>query len=90
VAKVTARLDERRRRVLDHATREGLVGRDKDGRVTARVSKTLLTAAKRRAGTRSDTELVEYALARVALEDDFGDRLFHHEGTVPKSVDLEF
>ena len=90
MTKTAARLDERRRRILDHAIQEGLVGRDKDGRVTARVSKTLLTAAKRRAGTSSDTELVEYALARVALEDDFGDRLFRYEGTVPQSVDLEF
>jgi hypothetical protein len=79
----------RRRIILRRAEEEGLVGQDKEGRIAGRISKRLLRAAKRRAGVSSDTELLEYALARVALEDDFGDKLFRHEGTVPKSVDLE-
>jgi hypothetical protein len=80
----------RRRQVLRHAEEEGLVGQDKEGRIAARISKRLLRAAKLRAGVSSDTELLEYALARVALEDDFGDKLFRHQGTVSKTVDLEF
>jgi hypothetical protein len=38
----------------------------------------------------SDTELLEYALAKVALEDDFGTRLIRRKGRVAKDVDLEF
>jgi hypothetical protein len=80
----------RRRLVLRHAEAEGLVGQDKEGRIAGRISKRLLQAAKLRAGVDSDTELIEYALARVALEDDFGDKIFRHEGSVSKSIDLEF
>jgi hypothetical protein len=89
---VTKRPDviaNRRRIILRRAEEEGLVGQDKEGRIAGRLSKRLLRAAKLRAGVSSDTELLEYALAKVALEDDFGDKLFRHEGSVSKRVDLE-
>jgi hypothetical protein len=50
----------------------------------------LVDAAKARSGIKSDTELLEYALARVALEDDFGQKLTAREGRVPRDLDLEF
>jgi len=40
--------------------------------------------------SKSDTELLEYALARVALEDDFGLKLIARQGRVPRDLDLEF
>jgi hypothetical protein len=82
--------EKRRSLVMRHAEIEGLVGGEKGARIGGRVSRRLLQAAKDSSGVRSDSELIEYALARVALEDDFGDRLFRHEGKVPKDVDLEF
>lgn len=50
----------------------------------------LLDAARAQSGIKSDTELLEYALACVALEDDFGEKFLALRGTVPRDVDLEF
>ncbi len=83
-------LAARRRLTMRHAEAEGLVGDDKSARIAGRVSRRLLEAARKKAGIRSDTELLEYALAAIALQDDFGDRLFSHEGKVSKDIDLEF
>jgi hypothetical protein len=60
------------------------------GRIAARIRQPLIDAAKARSGITSDTELLEYALARVALEDDFGAKLSAREGRVPPDIDLEF
>ncbi|HEV7367745.1 hypothetical protein [Arenibaculum sp.] len=84
-ADVTA---QRRVLVLDAARAEGLVGDDKDTHISGRVRRHLVEAAKRRSGIDSDTGLIEYALARVALEDDFGDRLVARKGTIPPDIDL--
>jgi hypothetical protein len=54
------------------------------------VRRDLVAAAKERSGIASDTELLEYALAKVALEDDFGAKLVAREGRIPKDLDLEF
>lgn len=76
--------------VLRHAAQRGLLGSQKDGRITGRVSRALIEAARARTNLLSDTELVTYALAKVALEDDFGETLLSLKGTVPETVDLEF
>ena len=74
--------------VLREAREAGLVGDEKDARISGRVRRALIEEAKRRTGLSSDTELVEYALARVALEDEFGARLVRRKGAVPPDVDL--
>jgi hypothetical protein len=74
--------------VRRQATAAGLLGRDKSARVTGRVTPQLLDAARSASGLRSDTELLEYALSRVALEDDFGARLLARKGSVPKDIEL--
>jgi hypothetical protein len=61
-----------------------------NGRIAARIRKQLIYAAKKRSGIKSDTKLLEYALASVALEDDFGGKLLALRGSVPKDIDLEF
>lgn len=78
----------RRETVLRRAREEGLVGEDKDARISGRVRRVLIDAAKSRTGLGSDTELVEYALAKVALEDDFGRQLLRRKGSVPRDVAL--
>src|SRR3954454_24286762 len=83
-----AKLAERRLTVMRHAREVGLVGEEKDARIGGRVSRRLLDTAKKRASVQSDTELIEYALARVALEEDFGERLFRREGRVSKDIDF--
>jgi len=59
-------------------------------RIAARIRKPLIKAAKARSGITSDTELLEYALACVAIEDDFGKKLITRTGSVPKDIDLGF
>ncbi|WP_397416944.1 hypothetical protein [Phenylobacterium sp.] len=58
--------------------------------VGVRLPEGLIAAARRRSGAESLTELVEYALAKVALEDDFGPRLLAREGSISPDIDLEF
>jgi len=58
-------------------------------RIQARITQTLLAAAKARSGIDSDTQLLEYALARVAIEDDYGAKLLALEGSILPDVDLE-
>jgi hypothetical protein len=79
----------RRRAVLSAASHAGLLAGE-SGRIGARVRKTLVQAAKAQTGIASDTELLEYALATVALEDHFAETLLALEGSVPRDLDLEF
>jgi len=65
-------------------------GLEKDTRVGGRVPHQLLDAAKARSGITSTTALLEYALAKVAIEDDFGQFLVSQAGTVDPDLDLEF
>lgn len=81
----------RLRKALLHeeARAAGLLGSPKDARVAGRVSARLLAEAKKRAGVASDTELIELALSRLALEDDFGPKLLRRKGRVPPRVAIE-
>lgn len=74
--------------VLEQAKAAGLLGAAKNTRVSGRVPSELIEAAKKRAHVTSDTELLELALARLALEDDFGVRLVARKGSVPSDIDL--
>ena len=89
-AAATRTLNQRRRdSVIAAATEAGLLSGVR-GSIGARVPRSLIEAAKARTGLTSTTEVVEYALAKVALEDDFGPKLLALKGTVPKDLDLEF
>ncbi|MGB3386997.1 MAG: hypothetical protein WBA88_03345 [Pseudaminobacter sp.] len=77
----------RNRLVLEQAKAIGLLAA-KDTRLSGRVSSELIEAAKKRAHVSSDTELLELALSRLALEDDFGARLVRRKGSVPADIDL--
>jgi hypothetical protein len=83
------RTNPRRNAVLGTARDAGLLA-GASGRIAGRIRKQLIAAAKARSGIKSDTELLEYALARVALEDDFGQKLIARKGSVPQGIDLEF
>jgi hypothetical protein len=75
--------------VLAGAERAGLLAAS-DSRIAGRVSATLIERAKARTGLRSDTELLVFALANVALEDEFAEAFRKLAGTVDPSLDLEF
>ena len=79
----------RNRLVLDQAKAVGLLGAAKNTRLSGRVPTRLLEAAKRSAQVGSDTELLELALSRLALEDEFGARLVRRKGSIPADIDLE-
>lgn len=80
----------RNRATLDSARAAGLLGGARRARVAGRVPAELVAAAKRSAGLSSDTDLIEIALARLALEDDFGAKLVRDKGTLPRDIDIEF
>jgi hypothetical protein len=82
----------RRRRVdlvMNEARNAGLIGGPKDTVIRGRVSKSLVKAAKKRAGVTSDTELLEIALSTFALEDDFGEKFLKRKGSIDPDLSLE-
>ena len=58
--------------------------------VRGRMPSALVAKAKARTGVQSDTELIELALANLAVADDYASWLLAHWGTVSKDIDLEF
>lgn len=74
---------------LESARAAGLLGDAKNARVAGRVSSALVAAAKKSAGLSSDTDIIEIALARLALEDDFGAKLVRNKGSVPRELNIE-
>jgi len=80
----------RNRATLESARAAGLLGAAKNARVAGRVSAELVAAAKRSAGLSSDTDVIEIALAKLALEDDFGVKLVRNKGSLPRELDIEF
>ena len=73
---------------MDTARRLGLLG-GQNSRIGGRIRHELVAAAKKKSGIASDTELLEYALAKVALEDDFGTKLVRRKGRIAQDIDLE-
>lgn len=78
----------RNRLVLEQAKAAGLLGAAKNARLSGRVPSELIEAAKKRAHVTSDTELLELALSRLAIEDDFGARLVGRKGSISADIDL--
>jgi hypothetical protein len=78
----------RRRSVVATAKAEGLFAGDNIA-LGARVPRRLVDRAKERAGISSTTDLIKYALAKVALEDDFGGKLVARKGSVPADIKLD-
>lgn len=71
------------------AERTGLIG-DKNDRISARLSHALIEQAKKRTGIQGDTELLEFALANIALEDRFNEAITKLDGTVDADIKLGF
>ncbi|WP_336488115.1 hypothetical protein [Methylobacterium nigriterrae] len=74
--------------VIARASESGLFG-DKNGRIAGRVSKRLIEQARARAGLTSDTQLIEYALANIAVEDEFAEAFQAVRRTVDPDLQLE-
>ena len=80
----------RNRATLESARAAGLLGGAKNARVAGRVSAELVAAAKKSADLSSDSDVIEIALAKLAMEDDFGAKLVRNKGAVPRELDIEF
>jgi hypothetical protein len=79
---------DRRAAMFTAARQQGLIG-TRDKTIGGRVPSALVEAAKARTGIQSDSELLLYALSKVALEDDFGAQLLALKGSVPKDIELD-
>ena len=80
----------RLREVMTIAEQEGLLDGERTQIVRGRMPRALVARAKNRTGIASDTDLIEVALANIAVADDYTDWLLSQRGTVPTGVDLEF
>jgi hypothetical protein len=76
------------RQVMLHAESAGLLSGEKSERLSGRVTPELLSAAKAKTGLESPTQLLEYALSKVAIEDDYGSKLLRLKGSIPDDVAL--
>ncbi len=75
--------------VMAAAERSGLL-HEKGGRIGGRVSPALVRQAKAQTGIKTDTDLIEFALASVALEDRFAESFKAVRGTVDPDLKLGF
>ena len=75
--------------VMKAAERSGLL-REKSSRIAGRVSPALVEQAKKQTGIEADTDLIAFALASVALEDNFGEAFKESRGKVPADLKLGF
>jgi hypothetical protein len=72
------------------AEQEGLLQGERTQVVRGRMPEALVARAKKRTGINSDTDLIEVALANIAIQDDYADWLLSRRGTVSREADLEF
>jgi hypothetical protein len=75
--------------VMRAAEQSGLLS-EKSGRIGGRVSPALVRQAKRQTGIETDTDLIEFALATVALEDNFAETFKESRGKVDAELKLGF
>lgn len=75
--------------VMRAAEQSGLLS-EKGGRIGGRVSPALVRQAKRQTGIEADTDLIEFALASIALEDNFAEAFKASRGKVDPKVKLGF
>ena len=76
--------------VMVIAEQEGLLRGERTEVVRGRMPEALVARAKRRTGISSNTDLIEVALATIAVGDDYADWLLSRRGSVTPEADLEF
>lgn len=78
------------RDVLVMAEQEGLLHGGRTKIIRGRMTEALVSEAKKRAGIKSDTALIELALANIAMSDNYGEWLLSQSGTIDPEIDLEY
>lgn len=89
-ARLGSARSNRLREVMTIAEKEGLLEGERTQVIRGRMTRALVARAKNRTGIVSDTDLIEVALANIAVADDYTDWLLSQRGTIPAGVDLEF
>lgn len=74
--------------VLEAADKAGLQ-KARTAKLTARIDPDLLAAARESAGVETDSELINVALATLAIEDGFVEAFRRARGTVDPDLDLD-
>jgi hypothetical protein len=72
------------------AEREGLLRGERTKVLRGRMPEALVSEAKKRTGIESDTDLIEVALANIAVADDYAEWLLSRRGSVDSRITLEF
>jgi len=87
---VVAPMDKARlKAVMQAAQMSGLLG-DKSKRIGGRISPALIEQAKKSTGIETDTDLIEFALASIALDDQFSSVFRKAQGSVDPDLKLGF
>jgi len=75
---------------LTMAEESGLLEGARTRVLRGRMPKALVENAKANPGAKTDTELIEIALAHVATADEYATWLLSRRGSIPRDIDLEF
>ena len=76
--------------LLVMAEKEGLLRGERTKVVRGRMPEALVAKAKTRTGIDSDTDLIEVALANIAVADEYADWLLSRRGAIDRELDIEF
>jgi len=76
--------------VLVIAEREGLLRGERTKVLRGRMPEALVSEAKKRTGIESDTDLIEVALANIAVADHYAEWLLSRRAAVDSGIPLEF
>jgi len=72
------------------AKHEGLLRGGRTKIIRGRMPEALVSEAKKRSGIKSDTDLIELALANIAVSDNYAEWLLSRSGSIDPEVDLEY
>jgi hypothetical protein len=75
--------------IIAAAEQSGLLG-EKRARIAGRISPELIQRAKQKTGIATDTDLIEFALASIALDDKFSETFKKTMGSVDPRLKLGF
>jgi hypothetical protein len=75
---------------LSIAQGKGLLAGGRTVTIRGRMPEALVAQARRKTGIKSDSKLLEAALASIAVADEYGAWLVSQRGTVNPDLDLEF
>jgi hypothetical protein len=75
---------------LIFARGEGLLSGARNVSLQGRMPEKLVERARARAGVETDTQLIEVALANLAVADEYTTWLLSKRGSIGKDVELEF